>query len=102
MSPASASPSELRLAFKLRDLELKAAGAYLRERIPLERAFNIFCNADLRAPYDALLAVGATLCRARCAGTEQETLFRDGLGTFWHQSGTARWAVTRCRWLTAD
>ena len=54
--PASVSPSELRIAFKLRDLELKSAGALNSERVELERAFNILAQPDLRACYDALLA----------------------------------------------
>jgi hypothetical protein len=54
--PASASPAELRVAFKLRDLELNAAGAPRRERVVLERAFNIVGKPELRAVYDALLA----------------------------------------------
>ena len=54
--PASASPSELRVAFKLRDLELKAAGAARSQRVALERAFNIVGQPELRACYDALLA----------------------------------------------
>ena len=53
--PASASPSELRVAFKLRDLELRTAGAPHRERVALERAFNIVGQPELRACYDALL-----------------------------------------------
>ena len=53
---ASASPSELRVAFKLRDLELRAAGVRHRERVALERAFNIVGQPELRACYDALLA----------------------------------------------
>ena len=53
--PASASPSELRVAFKLRDLELRAAGVQHRERVALERAFNIVGQPELRACYDALL-----------------------------------------------
>src|ERR1039457_3044612 len=36
--PASASPSELRVAFKLRDLELQTAGAARSQRVALERA----------------------------------------------------------------
>jgi hypothetical protein len=52
--PASASPSELRVAFKLRDLELKAAGVRHRERVALERAFNIVGHSELRACYDAV------------------------------------------------
>src|ERR1035441_1248226 len=39
--PPEASPSELRVAFKLRDLELQTAGVRHRERVALERAFNI-------------------------------------------------------------
>src|SRR5271157_2861141 len=54
--PASASPSELRVAFKLRDLELRTARVRQRERVALERAFNIVGQPELRACYDALLA----------------------------------------------
>src|SRR5664279_1725348 len=54
--PASASPSELRVAFKLRDLELRTAGVAHRERVALERSFNIVGQPELRACYDALLA----------------------------------------------
>lgn len=51
--PASASPAELRVAFKLRNLEL--AGATKNEQVALERAFNILGQPELRACYDALL-----------------------------------------------
>jgi hypothetical protein len=54
--PPEASPSELRVAFKLRDLELQTAGVRHRERVALERAFNIVGQPELRACYDALLA----------------------------------------------
>jgi hypothetical protein len=54
--PTSASPAELRVAFKLRDLELEAAGAPRSDRAALERAFNIVGQPELRAMYDALLA----------------------------------------------
>jgi hypothetical protein len=54
--PATASPSELRVAFKLRDLDLNTASAPRRERVALEWAFNIVGQPDLRACYDALLA----------------------------------------------
>src|SRR5271165_321540 len=54
--PACASPSELRVAFKLRDLELRTAGVRHSERVALERAFNIVGQPELRACYDALLA----------------------------------------------
>ena len=53
--PAGASPSELRVAFKLRDLELRTAGVRPGERVALERAFNILGQPELRACYDALL-----------------------------------------------
>jgi hypothetical protein len=53
--PASASPSELRVAFKLRDLELQTAGAARSHCVALERAFNIVGQPELRACYDALL-----------------------------------------------
>src|ERR1035438_8686593 len=54
--PASASPSELRVAFKLRDLELRTADVAHRERVALARAFTIVGQPELRACYDALLA----------------------------------------------
>jgi hypothetical protein len=54
--PASASSSELRVAFKLRDLELRTLGSPRRERVALERAFNIVGQPELRACYDALQA----------------------------------------------
>jgi hypothetical protein len=52
----NASPCELRVAFKLRDLELRTAGVRHRERVALERAFNIVGQPELRVCYDALLA----------------------------------------------
>jgi hypothetical protein len=51
-----ASPVELRLAFKMRTLELRAAHASPKYLAALERAFNILARPDLRACYDALLA----------------------------------------------
>ncbi len=51
----SASPAELRLAFKLRDLEVRASRASKNECRALERAFNILAQEELRACYDALL-----------------------------------------------
>jgi hypothetical protein len=53
---ASASPAEIRVAFKLRALELKTIGAARDEHIKLERAFNILGHPELRAHYDSLLA----------------------------------------------
>jgi len=49
------SPAELRLAFKLRNLELCAARAPTSDLASLERAFNILARPELRACYDALL-----------------------------------------------
>ncbi|MGH9737485.1 MAG: hypothetical protein ACRD4X_02745 [Candidatus Acidiferrales bacterium] len=49
------APAELRLAFKLRTLELRAARAPAGELRALERAFNILAHPELRACYDALL-----------------------------------------------
>jgi len=52
----SASPAAIRVAFKLRDLELKTSRSPHAERTALERAFNILGHPELRACYDALLA----------------------------------------------
>lgn len=49
------SPTELRLAFKLRTLELHTARAPLADIRAVERAFNILAHPELRACYDALL-----------------------------------------------
>ena len=54
--PASASTAELRVAFKLRDLELTTGGVSRSQRLELERAFNIVGQPELRACYDAVLA----------------------------------------------
>ena len=51
----STSLAELRLAYKLRDLELRATHADPRELKAIERAFNILAEPDLRDCYDALL-----------------------------------------------
>src|SRR5439155_6653740 len=51
----TASLAELRLAFKLRQLELRDAGASKREQGAVERAFNILAQPELRACYDSLL-----------------------------------------------
>ncbi len=48
------SPAELRLAFKLRSLELCTARASTGDLRALERAFNILAQPELRACYDAL------------------------------------------------
>src|SRR6516162_6224344 len=53
--PCTASPGELRVAFKLRQLELEAKHCPRSEYVLLERAFNILGDPGLRACYDALL-----------------------------------------------
>jgi curved DNA-binding protein CbpA len=52
----TASPAEIRVAFKLRTLELRAARASPKDLTTLERAFNILAQPELRASYNALLA----------------------------------------------
>ena len=52
----SASPAEIRVAFKLRSLELRTIGAARSEHLKLERAFNILGHPELRAHYEGLLA----------------------------------------------
>lgn len=49
------SPTELRIAFKLRTLELRTTHAPTGDLRALERAFNILARPELRACYDALL-----------------------------------------------
>jgi hypothetical protein len=49
------SPTELRLAFKLRTLELHTARAPVGDIRASERAFNILAHPALRTCYDALL-----------------------------------------------
>ncbi|HLY62539.1 MAG TPA: hypothetical protein VKV95_17495 [Terriglobia bacterium] len=55
--PPSASPAELRLAFRLGELELRAAGAPTRDFNILERAFNILAQPELRACYVTLSSI---------------------------------------------
>jgi len=50
-----ASTTELRLAFKLRTLELHTTSASVGDILAAERAFNILAHPELRACYDALL-----------------------------------------------
>lgn len=52
--PPSATLAELRLAYRLHTLEVNAE--LRRERFPIEQAFNILAQPELRACYDALLA----------------------------------------------
>jgi hypothetical protein len=54
--PPTASPAELRLAFKLRELELHAECAPKASLFAMERAFNILAQPELRACYDELMA----------------------------------------------
>ncbi|MGH9736227.1 MAG: hypothetical protein ACRD8A_16745 [Candidatus Acidiferrales bacterium] len=51
---ANAAPAEMRLAFKLRALELRATHAPVGELRAVERAFNILAHPEIRACYDAL------------------------------------------------
>jgi hypothetical protein len=53
--PLSAGPGELRLSFKIRQLELQKERAPTSAHAALERAYNILAQAELRACYDALL-----------------------------------------------
>jgi len=50
----SVSPAELRIAFKLRSLELRTAQAPTGDLRALERAFNTLAQPELRACYDTL------------------------------------------------
>ena len=52
----NASSTELRIGFRMRALELRAAYACTKDIAAIERAFNILARPDLRAYYDALLA----------------------------------------------
>jgi hypothetical protein len=53
--PQSAGPGELRLSFKIRQLEVQKEGAPKSAHAALERAYNILAQPELRACYDALL-----------------------------------------------
>ena len=52
---STASLAELRVAFRLRQLELRAAGVSNRDSATSERTFNILAQPELRACYDSLL-----------------------------------------------
>ena len=52
---SAASPAELRVGFKLCQLELRAKNDPRNERSFVERAFNILGDPELRACYDRLL-----------------------------------------------
>ncbi len=49
------SPASLRLAYKVRQLELKVQGAHASAFRDIERAFNLLMQPQLRSCYDALL-----------------------------------------------
>ena len=51
----SVSPAAMRVAFKLRRLELESTDSRRNDIVALERAFNILAQPELRACYDALL-----------------------------------------------
>jgi hypothetical protein len=53
--PAAARPAELRLSFKIRQVELQRNGAGPNAQRDLERAYNVLAQPELRACYDALL-----------------------------------------------
>ncbi len=53
-APETASLEQLRLAWRMRTLELRVQSAKAREHAAVERAFNILAHPDLRACYDAL------------------------------------------------
>jgi hypothetical protein len=55
----TASAAELRLAFKLRALELRGEGAPKTDISMLERAFNILAQPELRTCYNDLIANSA-------------------------------------------
>jgi hypothetical protein len=54
-TPPSASPTDLRLALKVRMLELQTESAQRQEIQVIERAFNLLANPELRSCYQALL-----------------------------------------------
>ena len=52
--PPSASPADLRLALKIRLLELRTGAAPKEQATAVERAFNLLAHPDLRSCYQAL------------------------------------------------
>ena len=54
-TPPSASPTDLRLALKVRMLELQNESAQRQQIQLIERAFNLLANPELRSCYQALL-----------------------------------------------
>ncbi|HUO60748.1 MAG TPA: hypothetical protein VMU24_08775 [Candidatus Acidoferrales bacterium] len=54
--PPTASAAELRIAFKLRELELRSVQANAEQLRALARAFNLLGHPELRACYDQLVS----------------------------------------------
>jgi hypothetical protein len=52
---SNAGPPELRLSFKIRQIEMQKQAANKNGLATLERAYNILAQPELRASYDALL-----------------------------------------------
>jgi len=52
---SNAGPAELRLSFKIRQIEMQKQAANKNGLATLERAYNILAQPELRACYDALL-----------------------------------------------
>ncbi len=52
--PVTASPEQLRIAWRMRSLELKVGRAESRELSCVERAFNLLAHPDLHNCYDAM------------------------------------------------
>ena len=52
--PDTASTEQLRIAWRMRSLELKVGGAESRQFSCVERAFNLLAHPDLRNCYDAM------------------------------------------------
>jgi hypothetical protein len=50
----TATPADLRLAWRLRSLEVDAAGYKAQDRTQIERAFNVLAHPELRSCYDSM------------------------------------------------
>jgi DnaJ-class molecular chaperone len=76
--PPTANPAELRLSFKIPQLELRWGGAKKESFSALARAFNILAQPELRACYDALLT---NLPQLLVASERAQVHQSSGLGT---------------------
>jgi hypothetical protein len=104
--PCTAAPGELRVAFKLRQLELEAKHCPRSEYVLLERAFNILGDPGLRACYDALLKdpaaptlfpmVGSAHCWFPANGRTTYRRFSPGASLRSCQSGTSGASMRHC------